>query len=135
MRSESHNSVVYIDDSYLHGYTYQSCVANILDTVKLLKELGFVIHADKSVLTPRQTIVFLGFFISSKHMTLSLTDEKKNKIKPLLINCLIYCLKYYKGNFKGKISLSLKAVSEIHWWINNIVNSCHHINNIPNPTH
>ena len=77
MRSESHNSVVYIDDSYLQGYTYQSCVANILDTVKLLKELGFVIHADKSVLTPRQTIVFLRFFISSKHMTLSLTDEKK----------------------------------------------------------
>ena len=42
-------------------------------------------------------------------------------------------LKYHKGNFEGKISLSAKAVSEIHWWINNIDNSCHHINNIPNP--
>ena len=42
-------------------------------------------------------------------------------------------LKYHKGNFEAKISLSSKAVSETHWRINNIDNSCHHINNIPNP--
>ena len=30
------------------------------------------------------------------------------------------------------MNLSLKAVSEIHWWINKIDNSCHHIINIPN---
>ena len=67
---------------------YQSCLANILDTIKLLKELGFLIHPDKSVLTPSHTIVFLVFVISSKDMTLSLTDEKKNKTKTLLMNCL-----------------------------------------------
>ena len=42
-------------------------------------------------------------------------------------------LKYHKGNFEGKISLSAKAVCEIHWWINNIDNSCHYINSIPIP--
>ena len=88
LRSQGHNSVVYVDDSYLQGDTYQSCLANILDNIKLLRELGFVIHPDKSVLTPSQTIVFLGFVISSKHMTLPLTDKKKNKIKALLMNCL-----------------------------------------------
>ena len=31
---------------------------------------------------------------------------KKDKIRGL---------KYHKGNFEGKISLSAKAVSEIHW--------------------
>ena len=87
MRSQGHNSVVYGDDSYLQGDTYQSCLANILETIKLLRELSFVIHPDKSVLTPSQTI-FLRFVISSKHITLSLTDEKKQKIKTLLINCL-----------------------------------------------
>ena len=45
----------------------------------------------------------------------------------------ISVLEYLKDNFEGKISLSVKAVSEIHWWINNIDNSCHHINYIPNP--
>ena len=78
LRSQGHNSVVHVDDSYLQGDTYQSCLANILDTIKLLRELSSVIHPDKSVLTPSQAIVFLGFVISSKHMTLSLTDERKN---------------------------------------------------------
>ena len=68
LRSQGQNSVVYVDSSYLQRYTHQSCLANILDTIKLLRELGFVIHPDKSVLTPSQTIVFLGFVISSKHI-------------------------------------------------------------------
>ena len=42
-------------------------------------------------------------------------------------------LKYYKDDFERKISLSLKVVSEIHWWINNIGILCDHMNNIPNP--
>ena len=71
LRSQGYNSVVDVDDSYLQGDTHQSCLAKILDTITLLRELGFVIHPDKSVLTSSQTIVFLGFVISSKHMTLS----------------------------------------------------------------
>ena len=55
LRSQGHNSVVYVDDLYLQGDTYQSCLATILDTIKLLRELGFVIHPDKSVLTLSQT--------------------------------------------------------------------------------
>ena len=71
LRSKGHISVVYVDNSYLQGDTYQSCLANIVDTIKLLRELSFVVHSDKkSVLTPCQTIVFLGFVLSSKHMTL-----------------------------------------------------------------
>ena len=58
-RSQGQNSVVYVDDSHLQGNTYQFCLATILDTIKLLRELGFVIHPDKSVLTPSQAIVFL----------------------------------------------------------------------------
>ena len=156
LRSQGHNSQ--LDNSYLQSDTYQSSFANILDTIKLLRELRFVIHPDKSVLIPSQTIVFLKFVISSKNMSLSLTGEKKNKTKTLLINCLysyqvsirelarmlgnivtsfpavtfgpvpyihlekdkISGLKYHKGNFEGRISLFVKAVSEIHWWINNI---------------
>ena len=135
-----------------------------------MRELGFVINTEKSVLTPSQTIVFLCSNILSKNMTLSLTDENKNKIKTILTDCLGKCkislrewarilgnivasfpavtygslhyrhlekekitgLQYHKGNFEGKIRLYAKAIAEIQWWINNIDNSCHHIN-IPNP--
>ena len=46
LRSVGHNSVVYVDDSYLQGETYQACVDNISDTIKLLRELGFVINTE-----------------------------------------------------------------------------------------
>ena len=87
LRSQGHNSVAYVADSYLQGDTYQSCLNNILDTVNLLRELGFIIHPDKSHLTPSQ--FFFRFITFLKHMTLLLIDEKKNKIKTLLTNCLI----------------------------------------------
>ena len=170
LRGKGHSSVVYVDDSYLQGDTYDDCINNILDTLNLLRELGFVIHPDKSVLIPSQEITFLGFVISSKNMTLTLTAEKKIKIKALLSDCLtkqrvtlrkvakiignivasfpavtygrlhyrhlerdkIQGLKFYKGDFEKEIVLSHNAICDIKWWINNIDNSCHKIQN-PNP--
>ena len=69
LRSLGHNYVVYVDDSYLQGETNQTCLDNISDTIKLLRGLVFIIHTEKSTLTPNQTIVFLGFIISSKNTT------------------------------------------------------------------
>ena len=79
-----------------------------MDTIKLLRELAFVINTEKLVLTPSQTIVFFGFIISSKNMTLSLTAEKKNKIKTVLTDCL------------GKCKISLRELARI---LGNIVAS------------
>ena len=148
---------MYLCDLYLQGETYKACLNNISDTFKLLRELGFVIHTEKSLLTPSQTVFSLGFIISSKNMRLPLTDEKKNKIflrelARILGNIIasfpaVYYrylhyrhlekekltgLKDRRGNFVGKITLSAKPKAEIEWWINNIDNSyCH--TNIPNP--
>ena len=58
LRSQGHNLVAYVADSYLQGDTYQSCLTNILDTVNLLRELGFVIHSDKSFLTQFKQLFF-----------------------------------------------------------------------------
>ena len=60
LRSQGHNSAVYVDDSYPQGDMYQSCLASILDTIKLLRELGFVIQPDKSVLTVSQKFFLSG---------------------------------------------------------------------------
>ena len=92
---------MHVDDSYLQGETSQACLDNISNTIKLLRTLGFVINTEKSVLTPSQAIVFLGFIISSKNMTLSLTDERKNKIKTILTDCL------------GKCKISLRELARI----------------------
>ena len=81
LRERGHSSVIYVDDSLLKGDSYQECLENIVATNKLLEGLGFYVHYGKSVLSPTQRIVFLGFEIDTVNMTVSLTAEKKQKIK------------------------------------------------------
>ena len=49
--------------------------------VRILESLGFIINKEKLVLIPSQKIVFLGFVIDSVAMTVSLPEEKLNKLK------------------------------------------------------
>ena len=79
LREIGYLSVVYVDDSYLQGETFEECLQNITETVKLLQSPGFTIHPEKSVLKPTQKLTFLGFVSNSKTMTLTLTDAKKEK--------------------------------------------------------
>ena len=65
-------SVVYVDDSYLQGKTFEE--------VKLLQSLEFTIHPEKSMVKPTQKLTFLGLALNSKTMTLTLADNKKGKI-------------------------------------------------------
>ena len=60
--------------------TYEKCENNIQHTREILENLGFTIHPQKSILTPTQELIFLGFIINSKTMTLTITSEKKEKI-------------------------------------------------------
>ena len=75
-----HLSSPYIDDSYLQGEDYDRCLANIIDTVRLLYTLGFVIHPEKSVLIPTQRLVFLGFILDSILMRIYMTPVKAKKV-------------------------------------------------------
>ena len=70
--------MTYTDDSLLKSDTFSECQDNILDTVKLVDDLGFTVHPEKSVLFPTQEIVFVGFLINSITMTVCLTPEKGN---------------------------------------------------------
>ena len=87
----------YIDDSYLQGDTSSECSANVDATVSLFSELGFYLHDDKSVFKPTQQLIFLGFQLDSRTMTVSPTIQKvsktiqacttlKNKQSPLILD-------------------------------------------------
>jgi len=52
LRARGHKSVVYVDDTYLQGNTWQECLDNVKATVSLLCKLGFTIHLEKSQLMP-----------------------------------------------------------------------------------
>ena len=84
LRNLGHLSVAYIDDSYLQADTYELCVHNVIDTLSLFHQLGFVIHPDKSVLIPTQRLTFRGFVLDSQSMTVALTGNKLSKWRKLV---------------------------------------------------
>ena len=79
-----HISSGYIDDIYLQGKTYQTCLTNVIDSVTQFDSLGFVAHPDKSVFEPTQEIEILGFQINSVLMTITLTKGKAQKLQSKL---------------------------------------------------
>jgi len=81
LRSQGLLSAAFIDDCYLQGQTVEECTKNVEKTVDIFSKLGFVIHEEKSVLVPCQKIKYLGVWLNSVDMTVSLTDEKKQNIR------------------------------------------------------
>lgn len=78
--SLGHNSVVCVDDSF----SSENCIKLVF----IIFQTPLIYCGNwASVLTPSQTIDLLGFTILLKNM-LSLTDEKKNKMKMILTDCL-----------------------------------------------
>ena len=113
LRRQGSLSVVYLDDSYLQGDSYSGCLRNITATTGLLTALGFKINHEKSVLTPTQTIKFLGFLLDSVQMVISLTAERKVRIlavcKSLLGNNLLKICDVASGI--GSLVAALPGVS------------------------
>lgn len=81
LRSQGLLSASFIDDCYLQAGTYEKCVENVQKTVQLLETLGFIVHKDKSVLTPCKQIRYLGFILNSEEMIVTLPRERIQKIK------------------------------------------------------
>ena len=80
LRTRSHVSSSYLDDSFLLGDTFAECQTNINDTYALFNDLGFTVSGEKSVTLPTQVIVRLGFVLNSISMTVSLTNDKIDNI-------------------------------------------------------
>ena len=111
LREQGYTSVVYVDDSLLHGLSFSLCMDNVQITLECLQELGFIIHPDKSVLVPTQEITFLGFIFNTVNMTLTLTAEKKQKIVDLSYKLLngVHTIRTV-ASFIGNLTASFDAV-------------------------
>ena len=81
LRQLGHASSPYIDDSYLQGDDHYNCLANVIDTMRLIYYLGFLIPPGKSVLVPTQRLIFLGFILDSVLMRIYMTPDKVAKLK------------------------------------------------------
>ena len=109
LRKLGHNLMNYLDDIFLCGETFDECSKAVLETVKLLTELGFSIHPEKSQFIPVQEIEYLGFVINSKTMKISLTKEKQDGIQNLIEEILkrskltIRDISQVLGNFEAAL--------------------------------
>ena len=105
-----HSCLGYIDDSLHLGDTYTEAEKATLHAVELLISLGFMIHPEKSIITPTQIIEFLGFVLNSILMIVKLTDRKAEKIMKL---CIHFC-------HKGK-AFTIREVASL---IGSLISSC-----------
>ena len=79
LREKVFLSAVFVDDSYLQGDDYEDCFSNVLNTIEIIRSLGFTIHPEQSKFIPTHCIAFLGFILNSVKMTITLSLEKKEK--------------------------------------------------------
>ena len=89
MHVKGHVVAGYIDDFILLNETYEGCIETVAETIITFDRLGFVVHPQKSVFIPNQSLVFLGFVINSVTMKIFLTAHKKDKIKHHLTYALL----------------------------------------------
>ena len=81
LHASGYESSVYFDGSLFSVDTLEEYYENVLSTRSLLQELRFVIHKEESIFTSSQKILFLGFEIDKINIILTLTSEKKKKLK------------------------------------------------------
>ena len=101
LRSQGFLSVMYIDDCYIQGYSYEECLENINATVNLLESLGFVINKEKSVMKPSRSVTFLGFIIDSETMVIKLPKSKIDNLRMKI------------DSIRSKAKVKIRVVSEI----------------------
>ena len=73
--------IAYIDDILLIAESKEMLINHLAGTVHLLENLGFIINQKKSVLTPAQSMEFLGLTVDSLAMELRLPLIKMKQIR------------------------------------------------------
>ena len=76
--------VVYLDDFFIEGSSYNECNTAMHVLLSLLRELGFAINYSK-VCSPTRKLVFLGIVLNTTNMTLSLPAKKLADLHSSLI--------------------------------------------------
>ena len=80
LRREGHIVVLYIDDGWICGRTYDDCLNSLRAFLQVFVSLGFLPHPTKCSLTPSQQVVALGFVLNSVTMRISMQPEKVEQI-------------------------------------------------------
>lgn len=81
-------SFPYIDDSFVIADTKEKCKWAVQLLCTELTNAGFIIHTEKSVIIPTRKLKFLGFWIDTVELEVSLTEDKIHKFTNFANNLL-----------------------------------------------
>ena len=84
LREQGISCLAYLDDSLIVADSIEECQWAVDILCQMLIELGFTINKQKSSLTPKKEITFLGYILDSVSMTVRPTNEKIERGKKLL---------------------------------------------------
>lgn len=102
----------YLDDCLNMNKGKLKCWENTKIIIRTFQNLGFTVHPEpKSSFYPTQKIEFLGFVINSVSMTITLTNNKKEKLKLFCSNILTTRMPKIRtiASILGKITSSFPA--------------------------
>ncbi len=80
LRKQIINVGAYIDDLLLTNINFEEILKSTNIATSLFDSLGFVVHPEKSIFTPSQSMEYLGFIIDSRQMIIYLTSKRKAKV-------------------------------------------------------
>ncbi|XP_029937836.1 uncharacterized protein LOC115380768 [Myripristis murdjan] len=84
LRRQGIRLATYLDDWLLLAHTEQEVRAHTHLVIRHLTDLSFVINAEKSMLSPKQSIIFLGLSLDSVSFTARLSAERVQTFKACL---------------------------------------------------
>ncbi|XP_065895876.1 uncharacterized protein [Dysidea avara] len=103
---------IYLDDILIMHHSREELTLLIPLVCQFLQALGLIVNLEKSQLTPKQEIEFLGFLVNSASFHLAFPPEKMRKIQQdarTLIQCQSVSIRDL-ARFVGKVSASTKAI-------------------------
>eukprot|EP01132_Coremiostelium_polycephalum_P010169 gene10169-12475_t len=112
LRAKGISIIAYLDDLLIIGKTQEECQNHIQQVLSLLTTLGFTPNLEKSVLTPCQQLIFLGFLVDSQKMKLFIPQDKKKGVIKEIQSVLKkeYCSLRNLASVKGKLISIKEAV-------------------------
>ena len=81
LRCEGINCTYYIDDSLYLDNSYDKLEIHTQRAMAPLKSLGFTMNEEKSPITPSTQVTHLGFVVDSSTYTISLPNQKIERIE------------------------------------------------------
>ena len=112
LRSWGIRIIIYIDDILIMAESAAEVAQHLEVLIHVLQSLGFIINFEKSVMTPKQELEFLGMMVNTTTLLISLPADKLKQIQSEAARmCSMDSLSVrLLAHFLGKLNAATQAI-------------------------